>query len=190
MKTCFAELTTQPSITCPAPLVGRQNLAVVQRSCGIRSSVLRASRWTDSALESWERRKSPSWWRRATSYLAPIGLRCIPAPSPMARLMSPMRIGRIINLGSIGFGHLETPHSPSTPLDEVELIVTICTGHSPAFLYRTTEVEVRRDEISVRVHPDEGSDLALSQWQLAAETPEFISGRRWLRIPNPHSITV
>ena len=40
----------------------------------------------------------------------------IRAPSPVAHLMSPIRTGRIINLGFTGFGRLERPPLPLTPL--------------------------------------------------------------------------
>src|SRR4029434_6663728 len=41
-------------------------------------------------------------------------------------------------------------------LDDVQLTVKISTGQSAAFLYRDTELNLRLNEIIVRMYPDEG----------------------------------
>ena len=48
------------------------------------------------------------------------------------------------------------PSGAISELDEVQLTVEISTGQSSAFLYRDTELNLRRDEIIVRMYPDEG----------------------------------
>jgi hypothetical protein len=55
------------------------------------------------------------------------------------------------------------PSGVVSELDEVELIVEISTGHSPAFLYQDTEIGLRRAEIIVRIYPDMGL-LAVPDW--------------------------
>jgi hypothetical protein len=48
------------------------------------------------------------------------------------------------------------PSGVISELDDVQLTVKISTGQSAAFLYRDTELNLRRNEIIVRMYPDEG----------------------------------